>query len=303
MLINKIRKYIKNPSLILLKLSDKKIIQISDKKFYELQYLSVFNKHLSLKKPQTFNEKLNWLKLNDRKEIYTTMVDKIAVKDYVSNILGDEYIIPTYGIYDSFDEINFDELPDKFVIKCNHYGGSDGVFICEKNKSNFKKIENDINKTLKKNLFEFAREWPYKNVKPRIIIEKYMNNKDNSDLKDYKFFVFNGKVKCFKIDFDRFSEHKANYYDIKGNLLKFGEEVCPPDFNKQLEIPNNIKEMIEVSEKLSNDNPFVRVDLYDIDNKIYFGEITLYPAAGFGKFIPEEWDKKLGDMIELSIDK
>ena len=152
---------------------------------------------------------------------------------------------------------------------------------------------------MKKNYYTLGREWPYKDVRPRIIAEKYMADKNGEAPRDYKFFSFNGVVKCFKIDFDRFSNHRANYYDRERNLLHFGEVVCPPDFTKQLEMPETLSQMIEIAEKLSKNIPFARIDFYDIDNQIYFGEITFYPAAGFGSFVPEEWDYRLGEWISL----
>ncbi len=269
----------------------------------DIPYINVFFKarlgyYPNLDNPQTFNEKLQWLKLHDRKPIYTTMVDKYEVKKYVADIIGKEHIIPTIGIYDKFDDINFDKLPNKFVIKCTHDSG--GLVICNnKQLLNIEQIKKKIDKSLKRNYYYSGREWPYKNVKPRILIEQYMEDPKEKDLRDYKFFCFDGKVRCFKIDFNRFIKHQANYYDENGELLKFGEEVCLPDFNMKLKIPSNLNKMIRLAEKLSEGIPFVRIDFYSVENKVYFGEMTLYPAAGFGKFIPEEWDKKLGEMIDL----
>ena len=156
-----------------------------------------------------------------------------------------------------------------------------------------------INKALKHNYYYTGREWPYKNVKPRIIIEEYMQDEKLKELRDYKFFCFNGKVNLFKVDFDRFLEHRANYYDKNLKLLKFGEEVCPPDFEKKIEIPKDIMKMIELAEKLSNEKKFVRIDFYYTNKKIYFGEMTFYPASGFGKFTSEDWNYKLGKWINI----
>lgn len=147
----------------------------------------------------------------------------------------------------------------------------------------------------------FGREWPYKNVKPRIIAEQYMEDDADGDLKDYKFFCFNGKVKFFKVDFNREQFHRANYYDCNGNILSFGEVICPPDFNKNIVMPSNLNKMIKLAEKVSADKCFVRVDFYSLSDKdIKFGEITFYPASGFGKFIPNEEDKKIGEMLNVS---
>ena len=274
---------------------------LSDRKFLTKKYRLKMGKPLDLNSPVTFNEKLQWLKLYDRKDIYSKMVDKYEVKEYVSKIIGDEYIIPTLGVYDNFDEIDFSKLPKQFVIKCTHDSG--GLVICkDKSKLNVEEAKLKINKSLKTNYYYCGREWPYKNVKPRIIVEEFISNK-NSDVNDYKFFCSNGKVFCFKIDFDRFINHRANYYDVKGNLLRFGEEVCPPDFNRQLKLPVNLKKMVDLAKILSKNIAFLRVDFYEVNNKILFGELTFFPAGGMGKFIPEEWDKKLGDFIDLSMVK
>lgn len=277
---------------------------IPDSIYLRLLFYRRLGKRLSLKNPKTFNEKLQWLKLYDRRPEYTVMVDKYAVKDYAANIIGEQYIIPTLGVWEHFDEINFDELPNRFVLKCTHDSG--GVIICkDKDMLDKAAAKHKMENNLEYNYYWPGREWPYKNVKPRIIAERYLPDnaakQRDGEVRDYKFFCFNGKVNCFKIDFDRFTEHKANYYSRDKELLKFGERVCPPDFSKNLEIPSNIDAMIQLAEKLSKKYPFMRVDLYDVEGKIYFGELTFYPASGFGSFIPEEWDFKLGELLKLPI--
>lgn len=274
--------------------------RINDENYLKMYYEKVFHKQLNLTNPQTFNEKLQWLKLNDRKDIYTKMVDKYEAKSYVSKIIGNKYIIPTLGIYNNFDEIDFNKLPNQFVIKCTHDSGG-LVIVKDKSKLDIKRAKKKINKSLKRNYFYLGREWPYKNVKPRIIVEKYMKDNLTNDLRDYKFFCFDGKCKFFKIDFNRIINHQANYYDINGNILPFGEEICPPNFSKKLELPVNLKKMINLAEKLSQKITFLRVDFYEINGNIYFGELTFYPASGFGKLEPEEWDLKLGNLIDLSL--
>lgn len=266
--------------------------------YLKLTYYKRIGKKLNLKSPQTFNEKLQWLKLYNRKPEYTKMVDKYEAKQYVEKIIGKEYIIPTLGIWNKFEDIDFDKLPNQFVLKCTHDSG--GVIIC-KDKKEFEKdkAREEINICLKANYFYRSREWPYKNVKPRIIAEQYMEDNKSKELRDYKFFCFNGKVKCFKIDFDRFLQHRANYYDTSLKILPFGEAICPPDYNRNLEIPEQINKMIMLAEKLSKDIPFLRVDFYEVNGKIYFGELTFFPASGLGKFTNEEWDKTLGSWIEL----
>lgn len=272
---------------------------IPDKLYLKIIYRKRLQKTLNLKNPKTFNEKLQWLKLYDRNPLYTKLVDKYEVKDYVANIIGKEHVIPTIGVYDSFDDINFKKLPKQFVIKCTHDSGG-LVIVKDKNKLDIEKAKKKINKSLKKNYYYCGREWPYKNVQPRIIIEEYMEDKKTKELRDYKFFCFNGKMKFFKIDFNRLTYHQANYYNKNGILLKFGEKVCPPDYEKKLEMPINLKKMIKLAETLSKNIPFLRVDFYEINGDIYFGELTFFPASGFGKFVPEDWDEKLGDYIIIN---
>lgn len=279
--------------------------KMPDEVYLKHKYYYSFGKNLNIDNPITFNEKLQWLKLHDRKKIYTSMVDKYEVKKYVSDMIGDEYVIPTLRVWERFEDIDFDELPSQFVLKCTHDSG--GVFVV-KDKSKFDKklIGKKIKRYLKRNYFYFGREWPYKNIKPRIIAEQYITNDsldENcnmiSELYDYKFFCFNGEVRCFKVDFDRFVNHKANYYDKEKNILEFGEAICPPDYTKQISFPKNIDKMIELAECLSKNIPFLRVDLYNVGGKIYFGELTFYPASGFGKFVPEKWDENIGKWLEL----
>ena len=413
---------------------------VPDPLFLKIVFYGKIGKKLNLSNPQTFNEKLQWLKLNDRNEIYTIMVDKYLVKEYVADKLGKQYIIPTLGVWERFDQIDFNLLPNQFVLKCTHDSG--GLVIC-KDKASFDiaSARRLIEKSLKRNYYSLWREWPYKAVKPRIIAEKYMTDgnqtqeltdykihcfngvpkvilvcrdrfkdmsedfyytnwehipvkrplhrnsdtpinkpqeldemlclaeklskdipfsridfytiekkvyfgeitlypatgmekfepekydkifgdwlilpvrggyllindnkyiliseQEESDLKDYKLFCFNGKVKFFKIDFDRFTDHRANYYDIDGNLLPFGEADYPPNPEKHLDMPDELHEMIVCAEKLAENIPFVRIDFYDVNGQVYFGEITFYPASGFGKLIPMEWDNTIGGLIQL----
>lgn len=298
--VKKLLRIIVHPKFVLMFLSLKGIIRLSDITFLKYRYKYNFNKELDLMHPSTFNEKLQWLKLYNRKDIYTTMVDKYEVKKYVANIIGEEYIIPTIGIYDKFEDINFDELPSQFVMKCTHDSGG-LVIVDDKSKMDINEAKRIFLRFLKRNYYYTGREWPYKNVKPRIIIEKYMIDSKTKELRDYKFFCFNGVVKFFKIDFDRFIKHKANYYDVNGKILPFGEEICPPDQSKKLDMPKKLDKMLVLAEKLSKNIPFLRVDFYEINDKVYFGELTFYPASGFGRFIPEEWDKKIGELIDLSL--
>lgn len=412
---------------------------LPDKPYLQLLYRFKMGHRLDLKNPKTFTEKIQWLKLYNRKPEYTRMVDKYAVKDYVANIIGKEHIIPTLGVWNRPEDIDWDALPNQFVLKTTHGGGGGGVVIC-KDKHTFNRTEAiaKLNQSMRSDIYNGLREWPYKNVPRRIIAETFMapekgqtdltdykifcfdgepkflyisdspnhelvflntdwtdaefgrsdyklltnippkpdnldemlniarklskgkahvrvdlynvnkyiyfgeltfytgagfipftpkeydkmlgemlklpsggmkfyirNNEtikieeDNSsgDLKDYKFFCFNGKVKFFKVDFGRFVEHHANYYSPEGKLLPFGEKGLEPDPNHIEIMPENLNKMISIVEKLSDGFKFLRVDLYNVNGKIYFGELTFYPASGMGAFVPEEWDEKLGSLL------
>ena len=277
---------------------------LSTEAFLKRCYKITFGRDLSLSAPQFFTEKLQWLKLYYEKkqnEDYVRSVDKITAKEIVGNLIGKEYIIPTLGCYKNFNEINFNDLPERFVIKCNHDSG--GCVICkDKHNFNIKAARKKISKCLNYNFYYNGREWAYKVITPRILVEEYIEDSESKDLKDYKFFCFNGKVKCFKVDFNRFVRHQANYYDLEFHLLPFSEENFPSDANAKITIPNNINKMIEIAEIISTPYPFVRVDLYSVQGKIYFGEMTFFPASGLTRYTSEDWDKKLGSWLILPKD-
>ena len=286
---------------IIIILNNKRIFLLPDKIYLKILYKARFNKKINLDNPQTFNEKLQWLKLYDRKKIYTTMVDKYEVKQYVSEKIGKEYIIPTLGIYNKWEDIEFNDLPEQFVIKCTH--DSRSAIIC-KNKESFdrNKAKIKIKKALKRNYFYSGREWPYKNVKPRIIIEKYIKEMDSNSVKDYKLFVFNGKVKCSLIVTERDTGNpKFTFFDKDKNLIDIKQ--CGAENDPSLEMPKQYDEMVKIAEKLAKGTIQVRADFYIINNKIYFGELTFFDSSGFGKFEPEEWDLKLGKMLKLPNEK
>lgn len=271
---------------------------LPDKTYLQMLYKSEMGKKLNLKDAQTFNEKLQWLKLYDRKDRYTKMVDKYEAKSYVAGIIGEEYIIQTYGVYDKFDDIDFSALPDKFAIKCTHDSGS--VVICkDKSSLNIDEARNKINTCLKRNFCYAGREWPYKNVKPRIIIEELLEDNNNEDLNDYKFMCFNGNVKCSFVCTDRRSADglKVTFFDKDWKKMPFSRRY--PSSDKSIEKPKNYDKMIELSEKLAKNLSFVRIDFYEVNNKIYFGEITFFPGCGLEEFIPDEWDYTLGSWIKL----
>jgi hypothetical protein len=296
-------KYLLDPSYrFLINARFGKYNAMPDKEYLERTFKCCMKKPLNLDNPQTFNEKLQWLKLNDRKSEYTIMVDKYLVRNYIKEKLGEEYLIPLIGVWDNPDEIDFEVLPNQFVLKCNHNSGL-GMYIC-KDKSkltpkDIKKIRKNLAKGLAQDYYLIWREWPYKDVPRKIICEKYMEDTGIAELRDYKFFCCNGVVKCYKCDFDRFIDHKANYFTIDGEPMKIGEEVCPPDFNKKLQIPTNLEKMEELATKLSETHPFLRTDFYDVGGKVYFGELTFYPDSGFGRFIYDGNDELLGSWIKL----
>lgn len=299
----KILKYLRKPKLVLLRLAATGRIHINDELFLKIQFKERMKEKLNLDLPKTFNEKLQWLKIHDRNPEYTEMVDKYEAKKHVADIIGEKYIIPTLGVYDKFDEIDFDELPNRFVIKCTHDSG--GLVIC-KDKSSFDIVtaKKKIEKSLKRNFYYAGREWPYKNVKPRIIIEKYMaNDEEVLGLTDYKVMCFNGKAKIIFTCTERFSAGlKVTFFDLDWHKLPFERHY--PSSNKNILKPKCLDEMIELSEKMSKDIPFVRIDWYEVGNELYFGEYTFYPGNGMEEFTPTEWDERLGDMIDLgSVEK
>lgn len=296
-----LKEYIKNPRLIFLGILRKTARLYPDVFFVKVQYYLTTGEKLNLKNPQTFNEKLQWLKLYDRRPEYTTMADKILAKEYVAKIIGDEYIVPTYGIWNKFEEIDFNKLPNQFVLKPNHSGGNSGVVIC-KNKSNLNisNVQKKINKLLKTNLYYKTREWPYKNIEPKILAEQLLDDGNEGGVWDYKFYCFNGKPKLMLIATERNSGNtKFNYFDMDFNPLDFqqGGERSEVTFKK----PECFDLMIEFSEKLSKNIPHLRVDFYYVNNKIYFSELTFFDSSGFATFEPEEWNYKLGSYIDLPI--
>ena len=269
---------------------------LGDAKYIKLMFRALTGSKLNLNNPTTFNEKLQWLKLYDRRSIYTEMVDKFKVKRFVANIIGEDYIIPTLGVWDKFDEIDLSKLPDRFVLKTTHDSG--GIVIC-RNKSNFdtKIAKKKINRSLRRNYYFSGREWPYKGVQPRIIAEKYMADKSEG-LNDYKVYNFNGEPRLIQVDFDRFSNHKRNIYTTKWEYVPVEIEY-PTDPNHVIEKPAVLEEMLELSRKLARDIPFLRTDFYIVKGKIYFGELTLYHGNGTEHIVPNSFNVEMGEWLEL----
>lgn len=289
--------FLSYPSKLMILLAEKNYIPMKDDFFLKLKFKEKVGNTLNLNHPNTFNEKLQWLKLHDRKSCYTNLVDKYEVKKKISDMIGEEYIIPTLGVWEAFDSIDFKTLPNQFVLKCTHDSG--GLVICkDKGLLNIEEAREKINKSLKKNYYYAGREWPYKNVKPRIIAEKYMTDESEVELKDYKIFNFEGEPKYIQVDFGRFTSHKRNLYTTNWDLIDV-KYVYDTDMDKKIIRPKNLDKMLELARLLSKGHHFLRTDFYSIDDRIYFGELTFYPEAGFGKFYPTNFDMELGDLIEL----
>lgn len=278
-------------------------ILFPDRLFLKIKFKYHIGKKLNLKNPVTFNEKLQWLKLNDRRPEYITYVDKYAVRNHIKKTIGEEYLIPLLGVYNSVEDIDWAQLPNQFVLKCTHGSGSN--LICtDKSELNIKETKSKLKMWMKKNWFWNGREWPYKNVEPRIICEKYMVEESGKELKDYKFMCFNGEVKCIFVCTNRNSPTGLNIdiYDVNWNLMPFGR-FNHPGTGVKMSKPKNFDNMVEYAEKLSKNIPFMRVDFYEAIGHLYFGELTLYPASGFDKFVPESYDYLLGSWIKLPIEK
>lgn len=294
-----IEKLLKNPYKAVFILDKYKISKlIPDKLYLKMKFRACMGQKLSLKDPRTFNEKLNWLKLYNRNPEYTKMVDKYEAKEYVAKILGNEYIIPTLGVWDSVEDIDFEALPEQFVLKCTHDSG--GLVICrDKSKFDIDNAKNILRKALKSDFYFLGREWPYKNVKKRIIAEQYMEDPEIGELRDYKFLCCDGEMKCSFVCSHRFSEKglHVTFLDKDWNVMPLERHY--PSLKEGIEPPKNYDRMIQLAEVLSRDIPFVRVDFYEVKGQIYFGELTFFPGCGWEEFTPHEWDYKFGEWINL----
>lgn len=294
-----IKRVFKDPRLILIFILTRYCHWMNDELYLQILYFLRMGKMLRLNPPVTYNEKLQWLKLHDRHPEYTQMVDKEMAKEYAAGIIGNEYIIPTLGVWDKFEDIDFDTLPNQFVLKCTHDSG--GVVICtDKDKLDISKAKKKINRSMRRNYFYGTREYPYKNVKPRIIAEEYMED-ENKELVDYKLLCFNEEVKYSLVCSERFSKAglKVTFFDREWNKLPITQKE--PSSDLSILKPYNYDKMIVLAEKIAKKvaNPFVRIDFYDIRGHIYFGEITFYPTSGLSAIKPEKWDRILGDEIKI----
>ena len=272
--------------------------RLEDAPYLKLQYYGYTGKRLHLNNPVTFNEKLQWLKLYDRRPEYTRMVDKYRVRDYIKETIGEEYLIPLLGVWEDPKDIDFGKLPDRFVLKCNHNSGR-GMYICrEKTGMDLEAVRRGLARGLAQDYYRTSREWPYKDVPRRIIAEEFLPGGE-SGVADYKFMCFNGTVKCCFVCTDRFSEKGLHitFFDRDWNVMPVRREE--PSVPEGLPRPENYEKMVSLAEKLAQGHPFLRVDFYEAEGRIWFGELTFYPGSGLKPFYPDKWDGILGSWIRL----
>ena len=271
---------------------------LPDHIYIEIQYFYHFKKFVRFDNPKSFNEKLQWLKLYDRNPDYVKLVDKFEVRKHISTTGGDNYLIPLIGAYDSVEDIRWETLPNKFVLKCTHGSGSN--IICnDKGTLNRQKTIKQLIKWMRLNWFWYGREWPYKNIKPRIICEELLVDESGYELKDYKIYCYHGEPKIIQVMSNRSKGgYNLNHYDLDWNEIIIERKNHKP--NPNLAKPILLQEMVEVSRKLSKDIPFVRVDLYYTGEKIYFGEMTFFPASGYIDYVKESDDLLHGSWLDLS---
>ncbi len=301
-MIEKCIRLLRDPKYRFAVLSDYGFLNhMSDEKFLKKKFRLLMGYPLDLENPRTFNEKLQWLKLHDRNPLYTTMADKYAVKEYVAQKIGAEYVIPNLGVWERAEDVDFSKLPDRFVLKCTH--DSHGLVICkDRSKLDEEKAREILREGLKQNYYQKFREWPYKDIKPRIIAEQYMEDDTGEELRDYKVLCFGGEPKLIELHQGRYSDHPTqDYYDVEwkrseisqGQLRKY--HTSGKDFPK----PPVLDEMLRCSRILSEGIPHIRVDWYCVSGKLYFGELTFYDGAGFAPFDKKEYDLLLGSWIKL----
>ena len=293
--------YIKNVDSI--KLSISKFLfrynLISEKTFDTLLFRIRLKYKINWKNPKTFNEKINYLKLYKRNPIYTQIVDKVAFKPYIADKLGLDYVIPTLGVWDNINDIDFKSLPSKYVIKCNHGSGKKFTFIVDKH-TDVEKIKKIMRRSMRTNIYKNTGEWPYNDIKRKIIAEEYIEDiNPEHTLSDYKFFCFDGKPKFLQITTHLDNRKRFNFFNLSMEPLDYYALDFPPVNQKDLKKPTMLKEMISIAEKLSEGFPFIRVDLYNVENRIYVGELTFYPLSGYLRWKEKKTDLELGEFLNL----
>lgn len=296
--LEKVLAFVKDPKRAYLWITAKGLTKwIPDQVHLEIRYRISIGKPLNLNEPRSFNEKLQWLKLHDRNPLYVRLVDKIGVKSWVIERIGDRFVVPTIAVWDSVDEIEIEKLPDKFVLKTNHDCG--GVVVCDDRGTFDPEVaRRKLQKHLSTNYFWGTREWPYRDVVPKVFAEKYIDHDRSCDLIDYKFMCFGGQVGCIFTCSGRSEDDlRVDFFDLEWNHLPFERHYRNSD--EAIDRPKSLSQMKSAAERLSEGIPFVRVDFYEVDGTPIFGEMTFYPGGGFEEFTPEIWDMRLGDMLEL----
>lgn len=293
-----IREIIRNPLLLLTALGHRELLNfIDDETYLKLAFRANLGKKLNLDAPKTFSEKLQWLKLRDRQPVYTRWVDKQEAKILAAQRIGEEYIIPTLGVWDSFEDIDFDALPEKFVLKCTHDSG--GLVICrDKSRLDKAAAKKKIEKCLHHSYYWGLREWPYKEVPRRIIAEEYLSDDSRKDLSDYKVHVFNGEPRAVLVCSDRYSSLTEDFYSETWEHFDV-RRPTHPNADTPAPKPEQLPELLRLARLLAEDIPFARADFYIVNGKIYFGELTFYPASGLTPFVPESWDETFGSWLSL----
>ena len=299
------QRFLRTPRSIILSLNNHGMLRfMTDKRNIQWMYYASFGKRLNLENPQTFNEKIQWLKLYDRNVLYTSLVDKYAVKEYVKEAIGEQYVIPTFGVWDRFEDINIDSLPEQFVLKTTHDGGGAGVVICNR-KGEFDDVDakTRINESLARDVYSDLREWPYKNVPHRILAEKLLLN-DGQPLQDYKIHCFEGEPKFILVCKDRYEKTglTEDFFDCEWQHIPV-RRPKHPNSETPIAPPMQLQEMLDLSRHLSQGIPFVRTDFYVADGKVLFGEMTFYPTSGYTAFVPKEYDIIFGQWLKLPIIK
>lgn len=294
----RLRDVIRNPYSVVPKLGWRGMLDwMPDKMHISFYFRAHMGYWMNWDCPGSFNEKIQWLKLYDRKPEYTIMADKIAVKKYVSEKLGPEYVIPLLDVYENPEEIDFERLPDRFVLKCSHNSGK-GVVICRDRAGlDIGGVKRELNDGLDRNFYMFGREWVYKDIPRKILAEKYMED-ETGELRDFKVFNFNGEPRLIQVDSKRFSGHRRNLYSVDWEYINVEYEY-PSSPDIQIQKPRCLHDILKAAEVLSRGIPFVRTDFYVVNDKVYFGEMTFYPECGHGKFVPDTFDKELGSWLNL----
>lgn len=279
---------------------------LPDKWYLDLQFYKNFHRLPDWKNPKTFNEKLQWLKLYDRNPEYVKLVDKYAVKEFVAERIGAEHVIPTLGVWERAEDIEWDSLPRQFVLKTTHGGGNNGVVVCT-NKDTFDKeaAVKKLSEGLKHDSAAYGREWPYRFVPRRIIAEQYIEPKpEDKDLPDYKWFCFDGEPKYCQVIQNRSTNETIDFFDTEWNHQDFiGLNPAAGPAAVTPARPANLETQIRIARELSKTLPFSRIDLYDTGNNTFFGEVTFFPNSGYGRFRPEQYDELLGELLKLPGEK